>query len=130
MVASLFGLSTTQALVVLFVLLPFVLAALVIPFVAWRHRDDPQPVRTSDILATGMSRRAEIVSVRPLGTIVDLKPMVRFVLRVDDPEGDPPFDLEVVQSVPRSLIGAYRPGDSVEVKVTSDRCAGAVVFGG
>lgn len=123
----------------LFVLLPFALAALVIPFVAWRHRGDPKPVLTSEILATGVRGRAEIVSVRSLGSVVDLKPMVRFVLRVDaggpGPDeaagaGGEPFDLEVVQSVPRSLVGVYRPGDRVEVRLTPDRSAGAVVFGG
>lgn len=128
--ASLFGLSTTQALVVLFVLLPLALAAVVVPFVAWLHRGDPTPVRTSDILATGTSARAEILSVRSLGTIVDLRPMVRFALRVTPPDGDAPFDLEVVQSVPRSLVGAYRPGDRVEVRFMPDRSAGAVVLGG
>ena len=116
--------------------LPFALAALVIPFVAWRHRGDPKPFLTSEILATGVRGRAEIVSVRSLGSVVDLKPMVRFMLRVDaggpDPDGSggEPFDLEVVQSVPRSLVGVYRPGDRVEVRLTPDRSAGAVVFGG
>jgi len=143
----LFGLSPTQALVVLFVFLPFALAALVIPFVAWRHRGDPKPVLTSEILASGVRGRAEIVSVRLLGTILDLKPMVRFVLRVTTEAGAPggtaadsgagssvdagePFDLEVVQSIPRSLVGVYRPGDTVEVRLTPDRSAGAVVLGG
>lgn len=122
----------------LFVVLPFVLAAVVVPFVAWRHRDDPKPVLTSEILATGVRGHAEIVSVRSLGTVLDLKPMVRFVLRVttdapapggDDP-GAEPFELEVVQSIPRSLVGVYRPGDRVEVRLTPDNSAGAVVLGG
>ena len=130
MTASLFGLSEAQALVLLFVVLPFVMAALVIPFVAWRHRNDPKPVLTSEILATGSRARAEILSVRALGSIVDMRPMVRFVLRVleTDPAGEP-FELEVVQSIPRSLVGVYRPGDTVDVRVTADRTAGAVVLG-
>lgn len=116
----------------LFVVLPFALAAVVIPFVAWRHRGDPKPVLTSDILATGVRGRAEIVSVRSLGSVVDLRPMVRFVLRVTavDGTGGEPFDLVVVQSVPRSLVAVYRPGDTVEVRLTPDRTAGAVVLGG
>jgi hypothetical protein len=137
--ASLFGLSATQALVVLFVVLPFAVAALVIPIVAWSHRGDPKPVRTSEILATGVRARAEILTVRSLGSILDLRPMVRFGLRVtavDLPSAVPtgedpgePFDLEVVQSVPRSLVGVYQPGDTVEVRLTADRSAGAVVLG-
>ena len=134
--ASLFGLSPTQALVLLFVVLPFVLAALVIPFVAWRHRGDPTPVLTSEILANGVRARAEILSVRSLGNILDVKPMVRFVLRISEPGGagaaataEEPFDLEVIQSIPRSLVGAYQAGDTVEVRLTADRTAGAVVLG-
>lgn len=129
--ASLFGLSPTLALLILFVVLPFALAGLVVPFVAWRHRDDPKPVLTSEILATGVRARAEILSVRSLGNILDMKPMVRFVLRVTGDAGaGEPFDLEVVQSIPRSLVGVFRPGDRVEVRLTPDHSAGAVVLGG
>jgi len=128
-------LSPSQALVLLFVVLPFVLAALVVPFVSWRHRNDPKPVLTSEILATGVRGTAEILSVRSLGNILDVKPMVRFILRVTESsasgaDGGETFDLEVVQSIPRSLVGAYRPGDTVEVRLTADRSAGAVVLGG
>jgi hypothetical protein len=115
------------------VVLPFVMAGLVVPFVAWRHRGDPKPVLTSEILATGDRARAEILSVRSLGNILDVKPMVRFVLRVTPgPPGaaGETFDLEVVQSIPRSLVGVYRAGDTVEVRLTPDRSAGAVVLGG
>ena len=128
-----FGLSPTQALVLLFVVLPFVLAGLVVPFVAWRHRNDPKPVLTSEILATGVRARGEILAVRSLGNILDVKPMVRFLLRVvpDSPGStNESFDLEVVQSIPRSLVGVYQPGDTVEVRLTLDHSAGAVVLGG
>lgn len=133
--ASLFGLTPSQALVLLFVVLPFVLAALVVPFVSWRHRNDPKPVLTSEILATGVRATAEILSVRSLGNILDVKPMVRFVLRVTEtggPDGGTgePYELEVVQAIPRSLVGTYRPGDTVQVRLTPDRTAGAVVLGG
>lgn len=127
--ASLFGLSPTQALVLLFVVLPFVLAGVVILFVAWQHRGDPKPVLTSEILATGVRARAEILAVRNLGNILDMKPMVRFVLRVTEEDGDQ-FELEVIQSIPRSLMGVYQAGDTVEVRLTPDRSAGAVVLGG
>jgi len=125
----LFGLSPNQALVVLFVFLPFAAAALVVPLVVWRHRDDPKPVLTSEILATGASAEAEILSVRSLGNILDMRPMVRFVLRVRAEVGEDPFQLEVVQSLPRSLIGVYKAGDFVEVRLTPDHSAGAVVVG-
>ena len=109
--------------------LPFVLAALVIPFVAWRHRGDPKPIRTSDILAHGLPGRAEVLSVRALGSILDMRPMVRFQLRVSAAGGDAPFQLEVVQSFPRSVVAEFHAGDEVEIRLTDDRSAGAIVWG-
>jgi hypothetical protein len=124
--ASLFGFSQTQALVVLFVIAPFAVAAVVVPLVAWRHSGGPAPLRTSDILARGDPGRAEVVSVRNVGNLLDARPMVRFVLRVtSDPE---PFELEIVQSLPRSAVSGFRAGDVVDVRLTPDRRAGAVVW--
>lgn len=128
--ASLFGLTTSQALVVLFVLLPFALAAVIVPLVGWRSSRGPRPVLTSEILARGLPAEAEIRSVRPLGSIVDVRPMVRFELLVRAAPDEEPFELEVVQSLPRALVREFRPGDMVEVRVTEDRSAGAIVLGG
>ena len=121
-----FGLSQTQALVLLFVVLPFVLAAIVVPLVAWSHSGKPRPVLTSEILAHGDPGQAEIVSVRNMGNLFDPRPMVRFALKVTaDSE---PFDLEVVQSFPRDVIRSFHAGDVVQVRLTPDRTAGAVVW--
>jgi hypothetical protein len=128
--ASLFGLSPTQALVVLFVVLPFAVAAVVIPFVAWRNSGGPKPVLTSDILAHGVPARAQIVSVRPLGSFLELRPMVRFLLRVTAPADGAPFELEVIQSLPRYAVRDFQPGDQVEIRLTPDHTAGAVVWSG
>jgi hypothetical protein len=130
LVASLFGLSPTQALVVLFVVLPFAVAAIVIPFVAWRNSSGPRPILTSEILAHGVLAHAEILSVRPLGSFLDLRPMIRFELRVTASPADPPFQLEVVQSLPRYAVRDFRPGDRIEVRLTPDHSAGAVVWSG
>jgi hypothetical protein len=116
--------------VLLFVVLPFAVAAVVIPFVAWRHAGDPKPVLTSEILAHGVPARAEILSVRQLGTIIDLRPMVRFVLRVSASAAEDPFELEVIQSLPRYAVRDFRPGDHIEVRLTADHSAGAVVWSG
>lgn len=157
--ASLFGLSTDQALLVVFVVLPFVAAAVVVPLVTWRTSRWPRPsMLTSEILARGMPAHAQIMGVRVLGTVVDPRPMVRVSLRVFpsvagetgqgaetdrtadkvEPgesgktsmarEGFETFDLEVVQAFPRSVLRALRPGDTVEIRLSDDRSAGAVVW--
>jgi hypothetical protein len=110
------------------VLLPFAAAALVIPFVAWRSRNWPKPMLTRDILATGERAQGEILSVRNMGTIVDLRPMVKVLVNVSAPDSDQPFELEVVQSFPRSVIYGLRPGEKVEVRLSPDHTAGAIVW--
>lgn len=128
---SLFGMSTTDALVALFVVLPFALAALIFPLVAWRssaRAGGEKPVLTRDILISGLPGRAQIVSVRPLGSIVDMRPMVSFQLRVLSSPAEEPFSLEVIQSFPRSALRQFHPGDPVEIRLTPDLSRGAVVW--
>jgi hypothetical protein len=110
------------------VLLPIVLAAVVFPLVAWRSRDTPRPPLTSEILATGIPGEAEILTTKVFGSIIDFRPMVRFRLRVRM-AGDAPFELDVFQALPRGVVHALRPGDLVDVRVTADRAAGAIVWG-
>ncbi len=143
--ASLFGLSTVQALVVLFVLLPIAAGAVIVPLVSWRIKSTSPPVRTSEILANGIPVTARIVTVKTLGSILEVRPMVRFVIRVPargeafageqagwtadaDGAGSEPFDLEIVQSLPRAVIGSFRSGDTVQAKLTADFRAGAIVW--
>jgi hypothetical protein len=110
------------------VLLPFAVAAVIVPFVAWRSRNWPKPVLTSEILATGEWATGEILAVKVLGTIVDLRPMVRLNLNVSASGDAAPFELEVVQSFPRSVIYGLRAGERVEMRLTPDHSAGAVVW--
>jgi hypothetical protein len=120
------AITQVQALVVLFVVLPFVVAAGVIAFISWRSSDGPPPVRTSDILATGDPGEAEVLAIRSFGGLLDTRPMVRLDLRVAT-TADPAFDLQVTQSLPRPYARALRVGDRVEVRVLPDRSAAAVV---
>jgi hypothetical protein len=115
--------------VILFVVLPFAVAALVVPFVAWRSSGQPRPTLTSEILADGIPGEAQILAVKTLGSIVDIRPMVRFELRIIVPPDEEPFDLEVIQSMPRSMISSFRSGQVVEIRLTPDRSAGAVGWG-
>jgi hypothetical protein len=124
------AITQSQALVVLFVVLPIPVAAAVIGFVVWRSSGEPPPVRTSAILADGDRAEATVLSVRALGGPLDMRPMLRFSLRVSAGPGEGPFDLEVVQSLPRGAVRDIHPGDVLEVRVTADRSAGAVVWHG
>ncbi len=115
-----------QAVVLLFVVLPFIVAGAVIAFVNWRSSSGPAPVRTSTILATGEPGEAEVLAIRSFGGLLDTRPMVRLDLRVTSP-GAPAFDLQVTQSLPRPYARSLRVGDRVEVRVLPDRSAGAIV---
>jgi hypothetical protein len=128
--AAVLGATQVQALVVLFVVLPFVVAAATIAFVSWRSKGDPPPVRTSTILAEGYPAEAEVLAVKTLGGFLDMRPMVRFSLQVNEGPGEAPYELEVVQSLPREVAREIRAGDVLEVRLTADRSAGAVVWGG
>ena len=123
------GVTQAQALLFLFVVLPVILAGVVVALVSWRSSSDPPPVRTSTILATGLPATAEVLSIKPVGLLLDVRPMVRLLLRVDAGPDEALFELEVTQSLPRAVARAIRPGDVVEVRVTADRSAGAVLSG-
>lgn len=129
MVALVFGLSQTQALVILFVVLPIVAAAILVPAMVWILSKGPRPPLTSEILATGTPAQGVIVRLRSLGNVLDVRPMVEFQLRVTDPAGTAPFDLTVVQAVPRRMLGMFRTGDQVQLRLTPDRSAGAIEWG-
>ena len=84
---------------------------------------------TSELLATGTPGEGRIRSVRTLGNILDTKPMIRFNLEASVEGGGEPFDLEVVQSFPRSMVGLFRTGDIVQLRLSPDRSAGAIEWG-
>jgi len=115
-----------QAVVLLFVVLPFIVAGAVIAFVNWRSSSGPAPVRTSTILATGEPGEAEVLAIRSFGGLLDTRPMVRVDLRVTSP-GPGAFDLQVTQSLPRPFARSLHVGDRVEVRVLPDRSAAAIV---
>jgi hypothetical protein len=121
-------LALTQGLelLALFVILPFVVAAGVIRFVSWRSREQTPPVRTSDVLATGQAASGEVLAIKNFGGFLDVRPMVRFTLRVAD--AGEPFELEVTQSIPRPLLRDIATGDVVEIRLTPDHQNGAIVF--
>ena len=127
--ALVFGLSQTQGLVILFVVLPIVAAAILVPAMVWLFSRGPRPMLTSEILATGTPARGDILRIRTLGNVLDVRPMVEFTLRVSEVPGVDPFDLTVVQSIPRTMLGLFRNGDQVRVRLSPDRSAGAIEWG-
>ena len=116
------------ALLVLFVVVPFGVAAAVIWFVSWRSSKGPAPIRTSDVLRDGEAAPAEVLTLRNLGTILDVRPMVRVGLRISPSDGAT-FDLEVTQAVSRGGLRQIRVGDRVEVRYLPDRSSAALVTG-
>jgi hypothetical protein len=120
-------LALTQGLelVFLFLILPFVVAAGVIWFVSWRNDTGTPPLRTSQVLASGTPATARVTAVKMFANFLDARPMVHLALEVELDGSH--FALDVTQSFPRMIAKAFRPGDTVEVRVSADRQAGAVV---
>ncbi len=84
---------------------------------------------TSELLAHGTPAEADIVRVRSLGNVLDVRPMVEFTVRVNAEPGEEPFELQIVQAIPRTMLGLFQPGDRVRVRLSPDRSAGAIEWG-
>ena len=114
------------ALIILFVFLPVVVGVVVMVLVG-RHGPQPAPgTRTSEILAQGERADGEVLSARPRGTPLFLRPMVEVRVRVFPAAGDP-FELTVVQSMARTDLRELNPGRRIEVRLGPGRTTGAVV---
>lgn len=114
---------------VLFVLLPIVVAAILVPVMVRLLSRGPTPMLTSEILAHGDPAEGTVVSAKSLGNLFDVRPMIRIDLQVTTGPTDEPFPLQVVQSFPRSMVGVFRSGDVVKVRLSPDRTAGAIEWG-
>jgi hypothetical protein len=102
--------------------------AAVISFVARRAPEVDPSRRTSTLLREGEPVRAELVTWDKRGApFMDRQPMVSMRLRVM-PVGEAAFDLTVVQPLPAAFLRELEEGMSVEVRLSPDRTAGAVVF--
>lgn len=118
------AISQSSALLLLFVVLPVVLAPIVIAYVDRHSPAAKEGERTSDLLRDGEETRAELIRWRLLTTFLfDPRPMVEFELRFEDGH-----ELTTTQAVPRPLVGDIRTGMEMIVSVNADRSAGAVVL--
>ena len=118
------SLSDSSALLLLFVVLPLVLAPIVIVYVDRRSPKVVEGARTSELLQDGEPVQAELVGWRILTTFFfDPRPMIEFTVRFADGA-----ELVTTQAVPRLLVGDLRTGMELVVSVNAERTAGAVVL--
>ena len=127
----LLALTPATELLLLFIALPFAVGAIVMGLVSWRSQGGAPVHRTSVLLEHGEPARAELLELRTLGSFVDVRPMVAFRLAVrTGPAGDDadPFELVVTQPVARRVAAALQPGMVLEVRLSADHTAGALVM--
>jgi hypothetical protein len=109
----------------LFVLLPLVLAPLVIWFVARHSPDVPKAYRTSELLLDGEPAQAELLEWKNKGPfLLDSRPMVAFKLRIIGED----VEMSITQSVPKPLLSGLSEGMTLDVRLSPDRTAGAIVL--
>ena len=115
--------SDNAALLILFVVLPLIVAPIVIALVARRSPAFPPEYRTSALLENGDPVQGEIVSWKNKGPFLfDSRPMVLFRVVVNGEE------VEITQSVPRSVLNRLSEGMTVELRRSADRRAAAIVL--
>ena len=120
------ALSDGMALLFLFVILPVFLALAVAALVQWRSAPVPQELRTSDLLRDGAPGEATLLDWRTPGqSFLDRRPMVTFRLSLSGVDG---AELFVTQSVTRAVLRSLERGMIVDVRLSPDRRAGAIVF--
>jgi hypothetical protein len=127
----LLALSLSTELLALFVVLPFVVGGIVMAVISARSPNVPVTHTTSGLLANGEPGRAEVLDLRRLGNFFDVRPMVAFRLQVRPGaagEDGEPFELVVTQSVPRRVAATLQPGMVLDVRLSADHLAGAVVI--
>jgi hypothetical protein len=124
-----FGLSQLQALVILFIVLPVAVAAVIVPLMVRRLSKGPRPILTSELLASGTPAEGKILNIRSLGNILDVRPMIRFDVEATVEADEEPFELQVFQAFPRSMVGVFKPGDIVRLRLSPDRTTGAIEWG-
>ena len=115
--------SANAALLLIFVVLPLVIAPVVVWFVVRRSPELPSQYRISSLLENGEAMRGELISWKNKGPFLfDSRPMVAFRVAVDGEV------VEITQSVPRPVLARFSEGMMVEIRMSTDRRAAAIVF--
>jgi hypothetical protein len=119
--------SATAQLLLLFVVLPLIVAPIVIAIVVRRAPTVPPGHLISELLENGEPAEAELIAWKNKGPfLLDGRPMVAFNLSVRSE--DEAYQLVIVQSVPRPLIGRLVKGMTLDIRVSPDHTAGAIVL--
>ena len=114
------------ALLLLFVVVPVVAAVAVVALVQWRSPAVPAGHRTSELLRDGIRTTATLLDWHTPGqSFLDRRPMVSFRVAVHDAAA---AELTITQSVPRGVLHRMKPGMPLDVSLSKDGLAGAVVF--
>jgi hypothetical protein len=118
--------SSGTVLVLVFIVAPLVLAPIVIGIVARTSPEVPPELRISELLEHGEAAQAELLEWKRRGPFLfDSRPMVAFRLSVR--AAGEPFELQLMQSVPRHFFNRLSKGMTLQVRVSPDHTAGAIV---
>jgi hypothetical protein len=122
-------LATSQqgALLLLFVVAPLVVGVVVALLVSWRSPTVPPGHRTSELLAHGEPALGEVVTLRKLGSVLDVVPMVGVRLRITSGTAGS-FEVGLTQAIPRRVLRDLHPGAVVNVRLAADRSTAAIVL--
>lgn len=104
--------------------LPFFVAGIVIFIVVSRSPDVPAGLRTSSLLADGEPATGELLDWKVKSTVfMDRRPMVAMRIAVRDAG-----ELNVTQAIPRPLLAALQEGMTLDLRLSPDGAAAAVIF--
>jgi hypothetical protein len=118
----------TISLLVLFIVVPIAVGVGIMTVMTRRGPVAEPGTLTSELLATGEPAEAEVLELRSLGSIFDIRPMVRLRLEVHPATGTT-FELTVVQSLPRRAARTLTPGTRVQARLGPNRTTGAIILG-
>jgi hypothetical protein len=79
----------------------------------------PEQEKAAALIATGIVAHARIDAVADTGVMVNENPRVQFDLTVTRPGRDP-YSASLTQVVSRLVMGNFRPGATVPVRISPD----------
>jgi hypothetical protein len=116
--------SGSAVLLLLFIVLPIVVAPVVIWLVARQSPELPRALRISELLEHGEPADAELLAWKNKGPfLLDSRPMVACHVVVHGGE-----ELFITQSIPRPVLNKFVKGMTLDIRLSADHTAGAIVL--